>query len=213
MRRRGSSGPLRVHLIPAEPTLLQRIRTVIERRSQWTVTVGLTCRVPADADVVLIPGARCAECLGPDGHPTPHVAYGTSGYLDGCFLRGCVDYVKDPWEAEELEHRLSRFVGRDSFIVGDTRVRLEPGRLVSAEGSTELTAGEERILEVLVRRLGEPVPREALLYALWGISNGTSRLVDVYVSRLRHRIEEVLPPDAAPPRLLSVRGFGYTLEA
>ena len=52
--------------------------------------------------------------------------------------------------------------------------------------------------------------REQLLNAVWGQDHAiTDRAVDVYVLRLRQKVEE----DPANPILIhSVRGFGYTFE-
>jgi DNA-binding response OmpR family regulator len=53
--------------------------------------------------------------------------------------------------------------------------------------------------------------REQLLNAVWGQDRAiTDRTVDVYILRLRQKIEQ----DPAAPRLIhSVRGFGYSFEA
>src|SRR5947209_3881579 len=52
--------------------------------------------------------------------------------------------------------------------------------------------------------------REQLLNAVWGQDRAiTDRTVDVYILRLRQKIER----DPAAPRLIhSVRGFGYSFE-
>jgi DNA-binding response OmpR family regulator len=73
-----------------------------------------------------------------------------------------------------------------------------------------LTATEFRLLEFLMSRPGVVFSREQLLNAVWGQDRAiTDRAVDVYVLRLRQKIEI----DPANPGLIhSVRGFGYTFE-
>jgi DNA-binding response OmpR family regulator len=73
-----------------------------------------------------------------------------------------------------------------------------------------LTATEFRLLEFLMTRPGVVFSREQLLNAVWGQNRAiTDRAVDVYVLRLRQKIER----DPANPALIhSVRGFGYTFE-
>jgi DNA-binding response OmpR family regulator len=73
-----------------------------------------------------------------------------------------------------------------------------------------LTATEFRLLEFLMNRPGMVFSREQLLNAVWGQDHAiTDRAVDVYVLRLRQKVEE----DPANPILIhSVRGFGYTFE-
>jgi hypothetical protein len=228
MRRSGSSGPLRIHLIPTDPVSAERIRSRIRERRAWTLTVGLSCRIPPEADLVMLPAGRCRECLGgghPDGaHPDgahpgsrhrggpAYLAYGPPEHLRECALHGCSDYLKDPWDLDELEFRLGRCAAPLRFTAGAVTVRLEPTRVVSELGSSGITAAEWAVLELLLRRAGEPVSRDALFYAVWGAAGGDSRLVDVYVSRLRRRLAEVLPPGGLHDPLRSIRGYGYTLD-
>jgi DNA-binding response OmpR family regulator len=82
---------------------------------------------------------------------------------------------------------------------------------VKLEGDPlSLTATEFRLLEFLMTRPGVVFSREQLLNAVWGQDRAiTDRTVDVYILRLRQKIER----DPAAPRLIhSVRGFGYSFE-
>lgn len=74
-----------------------------------------------------------------------------------------------------------------------------------------LTATEFRLLEFLMSRTGVVFSRDQLLNAVWGQDRAiTDRTVDVYILRLRQKIER----DPANPTLIhSVRGFGYSFEA
>jgi len=71
-----------------------------------------------------------------------------------------------------------------------------------------LTRTEFRLLEFLMSRPGVVFSRSQLLDAVWGYArNVTERTVDVYVLRLRTKIEA----DPSNPQLLrSARGFGYS---
>lgn len=81
------------------------------------------------------------------------------------------------------------------------QVRLR-GRPVS------LTATEFRLLEHLMSRPGVVFSRDQLLDAVWGHDRAvTDRTVDVYILRLRQKIED---DPANPSFLRSVRGFGYS---
>jgi DNA-binding response OmpR family regulator len=74
----------------------------------------------------------------------------------------------------------------------------------------QLTATEFRLLEFLMTRPGVVFSREQLLNAVWGQDRAiTDRAVDVYVLRLRQKIER---DPATPSMIHSVRGFGYTFE-
>jgi DNA-binding response OmpR family regulator len=76
--------------------------------------------------------------------------------------------------------------------------------------SLSLTATEFRLLEFLMSRPGIVFSREQLLNSVWGQDRAiTDRAVDVYVLRLRQKVEQ---DPAAPVLIHSVRGFGYTFE-
>jgi DNA-binding response OmpR family regulator len=83
------------------------------------------------------------------------------------------------------------------------RVRLRGDEL-------SLTATEFRLLEYLMNRPGVVFSRSQLLDAVWGQDRSvTDRTVDVYILRLRQKIET----DPANPALIrSVRGFGYSFD-
>jgi DNA-binding response OmpR family regulator len=73
-----------------------------------------------------------------------------------------------------------------------------------------LTPTEMRILECLMRNTGLAVNRETLIERVWGFEFfGESNRVDVYIRRLRHKIER----DPTRPEFLhTVRGVGYNFR-
>jgi DNA-binding response OmpR family regulator len=128
---------------------------------------------------------------------------------------GANDYIVKPFFVRELIARIKiQFRGQTSA----TRV-LRAGRLELDRSSCEarldgmpltLTATEFRLLEFLMTRPGVVFSREQLLDAVWGHDRAvTDRTVDVYILRLRQKIES----DPANPLLIrSVRGFGYSFN-
>src|SRR6202042_3726490 len=73
-----------------------------------------------------------------------------------------------------------------------------------------LTATEFRLLEFLMSRPGVVFSREQLLDAVWGHDRAvTDRTVDVYILRLRQKIEAA----EESTFIRSVRGFGYSFNA
>src|SRR5581483_6641572 len=83
--------------------------------------------------------------------------------------------------------------------------------LLTVRGKTvATTATEFRLLEYLARHAGRVFTRDQLLDAVWRDTHYvTPRSVDVYVRRIREKIEK----DAENPRYLrTVRGAGYRFE-
>jgi DNA-binding response OmpR family regulator len=128
---------------------------------------------------------------------------------------GANDYIVKPFFVRELIARIKiQFRGQTSA----TRI-LKAGRLELDRSSCEvrlggtaltLTATEFRLLEFLMSRPGVVFSREQLLDAVWGHDRAvTDRTVDVYILRLRQKVET----DPANPLLIrSVRGFGYSFN-
>jgi len=132
---------------------------------------------------------------------------------------GANDYVVKPFFVRELIARIKLQV-RGAAAAQSVPARaleaagleLDPSsRQVRLNGAPlALTATEFRLLEYLMRRPGVVFSREQLLNAVWGQDRAiTDRAVDVYVLRLRQKIET---DPAAPVLIHSVRGFGYTFE-
>jgi DNA-binding response OmpR family regulator len=128
---------------------------------------------------------------------------------------GANDYIVKPFFIRELIARIKL-----QFRAQATPVRVLKAGGVEVDRSScqarlngdllQLTATEFRLLEFLMSRSGVVFSREQLLNAVWGQDRAiTDRTVDVYILRLRQKIEV----DPANPTLIhSVRGFGYSFE-
>ena len=119
---------------------------------------------------------------------------------------GADDYLVKPFELAELSARM-RAVQRRGGSAAAPAVGFGPlvldveGRLAELAGEPLALSGREwEVLEALVRADGRTVPRERQQ------GEGTSNALEVYVSRLRPRLE------AAGLLIRTVRGFGYRLE-
>jgi DNA-binding response OmpR family regulator len=128
---------------------------------------------------------------------------------------GANDYVVKPFFVRELIARIKlqfRSQAAPPRTLESGGVELDPSsRQVRLHGTPlSLTATEFRLLEFMMTRPGVVFSREQLLNAVWGQDRAiTDRAVDVYVLRLRQKVER---DPAAPVLIHSVRGFGYTFE-
>ena len=132
---------------------------------------------------------------------------------------GADDYIVKPFAMRELLARV-RAVLRRTEIPGEPAAPvLQVEDLQIDSGSMQVrvrgelittTTTEFRLLEYLARHPGRVFSRDQLLDAVWGDSRFvTPRSVDVYVRRLREKIEA----EPETPRFLkTLRGAGYRFD-
>lgn len=129
---------------------------------------------------------------------------------------GANDYIVKPFFVRELIARIKiHFRGKTEApkVLKSGDLALDGARCqVSLAGNeVSLTATEFRLLEFLMSRPGVVFSREQLLDAVWGHDRAvTDRTVDVYILRLRQKIEA---GSEGPSYIRSVRGFGYSFNA
>jgi len=128
---------------------------------------------------------------------------------------GANDYIVKPFFVREVIARIKVQLRRPSEaspVLRAGAIELDRTRCqVRLHGNeVPLTATEFRLLEYLMGRAGVVFSREQLLDSVWGNDRAvTDRTVDVYVLRLRQKLES----DPANPQLIrSVRGFGYSFN-
>ena len=128
---------------------------------------------------------------------------------------GANDYIVKPFFVRELIARIKiHFRGQPPVSKllksGDLELDRARCRVHLAGQEVSLTATEFRLLEFLMSRPGVVFSREQLLDAVWGADRFvTPRSVDVYIRRLREKVEA--DPER-PSHLKTVRGAGYLFE-
>jgi DNA-binding response OmpR family regulator len=130
---------------------------------------------------------------------------------------GADDYITKPFGIRELTARVRAVLRRfeqpltTSITTPDFELHSESMTLKVRGKPTDVTATEFRLVHFLASHPGRVYSRDQVLDAVWrDLSFVTPRSVDVYIRRLREKIEQ----DPEDPRYLkTVRGAGYKFEA
>jgi two-component system, OmpR family, response regulator len=129
---------------------------------------------------------------------------------------GADDYLTKPFSYAVLVARLRALVRRGvaerPVVIGAGDLRLDPAARQAWRGETELelTARELSLLEFLIRRQGVVVSKRTILDHVWDYDfEGVPNIVEVYVRRLRNKLERPYGRSS----IATLRGSGYRLTA
>ena len=129
---------------------------------------------------------------------------------------GADDYLVKPFAFSELLARIRTLLRRGSrskeaevLRAADLELDLLRRRVSRGGKRIELTVKEFALLELLLRRQGEVLPRSLIASQVWDMNfDSDTNVIDVAVRRLRVKIDD----DFDAKLIHTVRGFGYVLE-
>lgn len=172
-------------------------------------------------DVMLpdVDGWRILKALRDSGNKTPALFLTARDSIEdrvkGLEL-GADDYLVKPFAFAELLARVRTLLRRGTaptveniLKVADLELDLLRRRVNRAGQRIVLTAKEFALLELLVRRKGEVLPRSLIASQVWDMNfDSDTNVIDVAIRRLRAKMDE----GYGAKLIHTVRGMGYMLD-
>ncbi len=224
---------MRILLVEDDPTVggfiskgLREAGHVVERADNGKDGLFLAVSEAFDAIVLdrMLPGGidglRILEMLRSQNNTTPVLLLSALSEVEervAGLKAGGDDYLTKPFAFSELLARIEALSRRGrsdapqtKLLVGDLEMDLLSRGVKRGAQKIDLQPREFRLLEYLMRHAGQVVTRTMLLEGVWDYHfDPQTNVIDVHVSRLRHKIDKPYPT----AMIHTVRNAGYMLRA
>ncbi len=171
-----------------------------------------------DRTLPQVEGSEFVSYLRDKGVTTPVMfvsAKDTDEEIEEGFMRGADDYLRKPFNIQELIYRVKailrrtnaieheRLTARDIVMDFNTRKTFIEGNEIA------LTKLEFELLSLFIKNKNKALEREYLLQNIWNDNEDTQkRTVNVTINRLKKKID----PQDTKEYIVPVRGIGYKFQ-
>lgn len=226
----------KILLVDDERELLRMVESILRGEGFWRLITASNCQEALRRFETEKPDIAVLDVMLPDGDGFSLLqSFRSTREVPVLFLSakdedadrllglglGADDYIIKPFLPRELVLRLKAIIQRSYFPtilkqarrpvfnLGDNKIDLNSGMVLSARAPQTLTAKEFALIEKLYENRGNIVTGDMLCDAVWGEGlYGYENTLMVHIRRLREKIE---PEPSNPQFLITVRGLGYKL--
>jgi two-component system OmpR family response regulator len=221
---------MRILIVEDNPSIARAVRTMLELHkfaanvvADGTAGIEHLLRQSYDAAIVDVglpdvDGFSVARTARGEGVQTPILMLTARDAVEDRVRGldcGADDYLVKPFVEEELIARLRAILRRGdrplTTVIEAGSIRIDVGARTAQCGGKALDLGatEFRLLELLARNAGNVLSRAQVLERIWDYDfDGSSNIVDVYVSQLRRKLKGL----GAGGAIETVWGVGYRLR-
>ena len=202
-----------VCVISEDSVFISRIKIFSQNSSiSFEYRTSPNCKSTADMYLIDINQLEFFLKGKPKSSTLKFIVYGDQKDLSLSFNTGCTDFLRDPWNNDELEARILKVLNMNKNQINWNKLVLSQKSISTNIFSANISIEEYIILKKLIENKNEPVPREVLQYSLWGNQNENSRVVDMHISNLRKKIEILRKHDnSCCGRIKTIRSYGYMI--
>ncbi|AEJ18397.1 winged helix-turn-helix domain-containing protein [Gracilinema caldarium] len=176
---------------------------------QCTINIPETYHIPS---IALISTNRAETFKFNLVNHIPFLCYGEASTIGHAFLFGAKDFIRYPFDEDELKARISRllFVNRE-IEFPEYAVSLHGNTLYGPAGAIELNDDEVCILKILEVSENHRIHKRIIKEHIHPELQPNSRSIDMMISRLRHKLK-VISDQNKPLQIKTIYGFGYQID-
>lgn len=164
-----------------------------------------------DINVPLVDGITLLKELRDASDETPAIfltSHKDKDVLQKSFSSGCDDYIKKPFDSDELLMRIHALLRRQkqdtAQCLGELCHDETHQRILYKNQELELSKKEYQLLGILMKHVNSTVPKEMILDELYTSKEGGSEgAIRVYINRIKQLLPDVI--------IENIRGVGYKL--